>query len=153
MACAPWSREPAALFVLCVPGGAQMSVNCRATLSATALRWHRVPFCLRLEMSSSACLVLAGFAVHKCRLKTQLRFQVIFMVLSFVQIVYNFIVNIFKGIHFTATFKAYCIILTTLINILPFGCCLRKIGFTVLPLSSAMEISRPRSTLGLRQLP
>lgn len=107
--------------------GAQRIVNCRAMLSGTAWLWHRESAWLLPEAASRiVSLVLARFALHKYSPETQSRFQLIFMVLSFVQIVYNYIVNIFKGIHFTATLKAYCIILTILINILTFGCCLHK---------------------------
>lgn len=56
--------------------------------------------------------ILLRFAGHKHSLKTQLQFRVMLMFLSFVQLVYNHILNILKGVHFTATLKAYYIILT-----------------------------------------
>lgn len=49
------------------------------------------------------------------------------MFLSFVQLVYNYTLNILKGIHFAATLKAYYMILTIRINIQTFCCCLYKI--------------------------
>lgn len=114
-------------------------------------------------MSSIIYHVLIRFAVHKYGLRTQLQFQVIFMFLSFEQVVYNNTLNIFKRIHFTATLKAYHINLAILINILAFCCCLYKIklllffncsssSIQALSCSSVMEISQPQSTLCLSQL-
>lgn len=157
------------MFVLCVPRGAQKIINCRTILSVTTLILHWVSFChcqnlsLLQEMSCIMYHVLVRFALHKYSLKTQLQFQVIFMFLSFVQLVYNYTLNTLKGIHFTATLKAYYIILTILINILTFFCCLYRIklllffncsssSIQALSCTSVMEISQPQSTLCFSQL-
>lgn len=158
-----------AVVVLCMPREAQKIINCRMILSVTALILHWVSFChcqnlsLLQEMSCIIYHVLVRFAVHKYGLKTQLQFQVIFMFLSFEQVVYKHTLNIFKGINFTAILKAYYLNLAILINILKFCCCLYKIklllffncsssSIQALSCSSVMEISQPQSTLCLSQL-
>lgn len=50
--------------------------------------------------------VLVRFAVHKYSLKTQLQFQVIFMFLSFVQVVYNYTLKYFKRDPFFSNLKS-----------------------------------------------
>lgn len=162
-------RKQIAVVVLCMPRGAQKIINCRMILSVTALILHWVSFChcqnlsLLQEISCIIYHVLVSFAVHKYSLKTQLQFQIIFIFFSFEQLVYNHTLNIFKGIYFTATLKAYHINLAILINILRFCSCLYKIklllffncscsSIQALSCSSVMEISQPQSTLCLSQL-